>query len=46
LDRRRLFGWNVRLLTRYSHYTTSAVRARRWADARGAAGTTTRVAPR
>src|SRR3954469_13658388 len=25
LDRRRLFGWNVRLLTRYSHYTTSAV---------------------
>src|SRR4051794_16428616 len=23
LDRRRLFGWNVRLLTRYSHYTTS-----------------------
>jgi hypothetical protein len=24
-DRRRLFGWNVRLLTRYSHYTTSAV---------------------
>src|SRR4051795_7871113 len=24
LDRRRLFGWNVRLLTRYSHYTTSA----------------------
>jgi hypothetical protein len=35
-DRRRLFGWNVRLLTRYSHYMTSAVRTRRWADARGA----------
>src|SRR4051812_15969438 len=25
LDRRRLFGWNVRLLTRYSYCTTSAV---------------------
>jgi hypothetical protein len=25
LDRRRLFGWNVRLLTRYSYDTTSAV---------------------
>jgi hypothetical protein len=24
-DRRRLFGWNVRLLTRYSYDTTSAV---------------------
>src|SRR3712207_7126459 len=29
LDRRRLFGWNVRLLTRYSHYTTSTVRTHR-----------------
>src|SRR3954452_3837514 len=37
-DRRRLFGWNVRLLTRYSHYMTSAVRIRRWAGARGAGG--------
>src|SRR4051794_23065991 len=27
LDRRRLFGWNVRLLTRYSYDTTSAVAA-------------------
>src|SRR5215207_4736041 len=36
LDRRRLFGWNVRLLTRYSHYTTSAVRPHRWAGTRGA----------
>src|SRR3954453_6365649 len=35
-DRRRLFGWNVRLLTRYSHYTLSAVPPRRWAGARGA----------
>src|SRR4051794_41809272 len=25
LDRRRLFGWNVRLLTRYSYCRTSAV---------------------
>src|SRR3954452_18407081 len=39
LDRRRLFGWNVRLLTRYSHYMTSAV-ARLPADrrARGTGG--------
>src|SRR3954466_709385 len=35
-DRRRLFGWNVRLLTRYSHYMTSAVRIRPGAGARGA----------
>src|SRR4051812_27996308 len=33
---RRLWGWNVRLLTRSSHYTTAAVRPRRWADTRGA----------
>src|SRR3954468_14166267 len=38
LDRRRLFGWNVRLLTRYSHYTASAGRIRRWGGARGARG--------
>ncbi len=43
LDRRRLFGWNVRLLTEYSHYTTSAVHTRRWAGTRG--GTPVRRLP-
>src|SRR3954452_6504806 len=38
LDRRRLFGWNVRLLTRYSHYTTSTVRTHRWTGTREGTG--------
>src|SRR3954452_5894481 len=46
LDRRRLFGWNVRLLTGYSYYTTSAVATRRWAGARGAPGRTAEAAHR
>src|SRR4051812_27589921 len=45
-DRRRLFGWNVRLLTRYSHYMTSAVRIRRGAGGRGAGGRRCAAPPR
>ena len=46
LDRRRLFGWNVRLLTRYSHYTTSAVRPRPETGTRGVPAGTAGAAPR
>src|SRR3954451_9568377 len=47
LDRRRLFGWNVRLLTRYSHYMTSAgarlpADRRARGNRRGAVGTAPR----
>ena len=38
LDRRRLFGWNVRLLTRYSHYNDVGGRAPGHEHARGADG--------
>src|SRR3954452_14567102 len=44
LDRRRLFGWNVRLLTRYSHYMTSAV-ARLPADRRAEGNRRGRLLP-
>src|SRR4051812_10668024 len=46
LDRRRLFGWNVRLLTRYSHYTTSKVCTRRWVGTRDMDGRRGEPVPR
>src|SRR3954463_7933696 len=46
LDRRRLFGWNVRLLTRYSYDTTSAVAPPpAGGAARGAGGAGANAAP-
>src|SRR3954447_19024836 len=46
LDRRRLFGWKVRLLTRYSYDTTSAVAPPpAGGAARGAGGTGADAAP-